>query len=756
MTTANGLETWEHARRYHAAGLSIIPIARDGSKQPIVKWAKYRTTRATEQQLDAWFHHHEPPGLAVIGGQVSGGAEFLDFDVDAFRTFAEWFALVQEESADLAKRLAVNRTPRPGVHVGYRCATTAGNTELAKRPRPGSDPVVLIETRGEGGYILLPGTPPECHASGQLYEHFRGPTFDALPLITPQERGLLWKCAAVLDELGAPEEQFVKAQPAEGPRPSDRVGDDFNARAQWADILTGWVPVRQSERKTFWRRPGKTEPGWSATTGCVSKSGNELFCVFSSNAAPFLGAANGKPCTTYTKFAAYTLLHHQGDFGAATMALAARGFGKPLAGEPKNESPLEPGEFELIDSKTFDAMDCRLHWLVEGIAVVDQPGVFGGPKKTLKTTLGVDFAVSVSLGEKFLGEFLAPERRRIAMLSGESGKAALQSIARRVAQSKGRTLAECDIRWGFRLPQLASDVQLDLTRRQLEKHAIRVLLLDPLYLCLLAGDAALKLSAANMFQTGPLLFKIAAACQSVGCALWLFHHFKLTREDRYGQPQLEDLAFSGIQEFARQWILLGRRSAYDEDDPEGKQELWLNAGGSAGHSLARAVDCFEGQIDNNFAGRFWKATVLTTKDARTAAADSREIQRGRQKDAQDYADNAKILDVLDKHDGMQYGISFTQLRGFAELSTDRTRRACSRLIEAGTIEELKTSVLAGQGARLSATCYCRRRQKRNTGDNTGIPGVPGVEQRNTGNTGDNTGIPGVRPGVEHRGTHTHP
>jgi hypothetical protein len=75
---------------------------------------------------------------------------------------------------------------------------------------------------------------------------------------------------------------------------------------------------------TYWRRPRKDGAGWSATTGaCESKAGKQLFYVFSSNAAPFEAG------TPYSKFGAYALLNHGGDFGAAAKALAGLGYGAP-------------------------------------------------------------------------------------------------------------------------------------------------------------------------------------------------------------------------------------------------------------------------------------------------------------------------------------------------------------------------------------------------------------------------------------------
>src|SRR5262249_1222868 len=101
--------------------------------------------------------------------------------------------------------------------------------------------------------------------------------------------------------------------------------------------------VRQNGQVRYWRRPGKDGSGWSATTGvCTSTDkGHELFCVFSTSAAPFAGPANGRPCSAHTKFTAYTILNHGGDFKLAARALAKAGFGDR---RPSAQGNVQVGE----------------------------------------------------------------------------------------------------------------------------------------------------------------------------------------------------------------------------------------------------------------------------------------------------------------------------------------------------------------------------------------------------------------------------
>lgn len=284
----------------------------------------------------------------------------------------------------------------------------------------------------------------------------------------------------------------------------------------------------------------------------------------------------------------------------------------------------------LIDSATFAAKSYHRDWSIRYILVRGQPGCWAGPVKSMKTSTLVDAAISLASGTPFLGEFEIPQRRRVAVLSGESGEPTLQEIGRRVCWSKGLELADLGdwLHWGFDLPQLSNPEHVAVLQRALEENHIEVLFYDPLYLGLLAANPD-GVSAANLYQTGPLLLSIAKTCLSVGCDPILAHHFKLGRKDAHAEPQLDDLAYSGIREFVRQWVLLSRRSAYDPDHPEGLNEIWLSAGGSAGHSTLRAVNIREGRLREDFSGRIWAAEVFKPGEARTADGEAASAEQRR-------------------------------------------------------------------------------------------------------------------------------
>jgi hypothetical protein len=148
-----------------------------------------------------------------------------------------------------------------------------------------------------------------------------------------------------------------------------------------------------------------------------------------------------------------------------------------------------------------------------------------------------------------------------------------------------------------------------------------VVIIDPLYLSLLAAKEAAGLDAGNLYDMGPILVAAAQVCLAENCTPILCHHFRHSR-GRLDKPSLEDLAFAGIREFARQWILVAPREEYDPD--AGRSELWMNVGGSMGHGMNRVVTITEGKLLEDFSGRFWQVEVETEGEVRQTVREDRQ------------------------------------------------------------------------------------------------------------------------------------
>ena len=87
------------------------------------------------------------------------------------------------------------------------CETVSGNTKLARRPklpnemRDEHDRVkTLIETKGEGGFIIIAPSNGRVHPSNGRYELVSG-GLAAIATITPEERDDLLSLARTFDQM---------------------------------------------------------------------------------------------------------------------------------------------------------------------------------------------------------------------------------------------------------------------------------------------------------------------------------------------------------------------------------------------------------------------------------------------------------------------------------------------------------------------------------------------------------------------------
>ena len=307
-------------RSAYKAGLTLLPVAEDGTKRPALpEWKTYQHQRPTPDLMRQW-NFADRAGFGMVAGPVSGHCESWDFDC------AETFGALLDAAAatglaDVIQRIRdgyEDRTPNGGRRwiVRYPPDVTWSDTVYARRPgRPGADKPVdtLIETTM---FAVLAPSHGAVHPSGRPYERVSG-SFATIAAYSAEERTDLIALARSFDQL--PRRAAAPPPTMNGTRP----GDDFNGRATWREILMphGWTEAGTRGALEYWRRPGKTYGISASTNGDTG-----LLWMFTSS-------TEFAPDVSYTKFGALAVLEHGGDYAAAAKALALRGYGASAAPE---------------------------------------------------------------------------------------------------------------------------------------------------------------------------------------------------------------------------------------------------------------------------------------------------------------------------------------------------------------------------------------------------------------------------------------
>ena len=349
----------QHAITWHKSGHMPLPIAPDGTKRPAVTTWKPWIDQAADIGTVINLFGVDHDGLGIICGPPSGNLEMLELEaraVDAgmIDTLAGVFA--DHDMADLWDTIDQGYsewTPSGGVHWYYRVegAPVKGNTRLART----KDRDVLIETRGHGGFTVVAPSAGRTHPDGAY--RVRTGTPGSIPVLAAEQYQAVHLLASTLDEQVEPEPARTFGA-SRKPGDPERPGDDFNERATWDDILVphGWQKVQQIGTYATWRKPDKQRPGISATTG-HAQDADRLF-VFSTS-------TEFEPERPYSKFGAYALLEHSGDWGKAAKALRTEGYG-----DTQEIAPADPLNGLLDDSAEQAASEPSMRAGIDGTAAL--------------------------------------------------------------------------------------------------------------------------------------------------------------------------------------------------------------------------------------------------------------------------------------------------------------------------------------------------------------------------------------------------
>lgn len=301
------------AKEYLKAQLSVIPT-KEGKLPALPNWKPYQSQRIKEEEVEALFSGGNVKGLAIICGAISGGLEVVDVDTKHDTTGSLWDelrGLIEDNLPELYSRLVIAQTKSGGYHIYYRCSSIAGNLKLSTK----LNREVLIETRGEGGYVIAPPTPG--------YNYIQGEPGN-IATITPEDREILFSIAKSFNEL---EEIKPKVNtPTSATYNSTGLSpfEDYNQRGDVVSLLEGkgWRVVNQRGQRINLLRPGSTD---SKTSGNYH-TGLKVLRVFSSS-------TDFNPDKGYSPSQVFSLLECSGDNKLTYRRLLELGYGEPYKGE---------------------------------------------------------------------------------------------------------------------------------------------------------------------------------------------------------------------------------------------------------------------------------------------------------------------------------------------------------------------------------------------------------------------------------------
>jgi hypothetical protein len=332
------------AYKYINSGICVI--ATNKNKIAFKPWKKYQTELIKIEEAEKLFEDKQAHSLAVICGIPSGNLEVIDVDSKYDITGTLWSDYIQaikDNDQELFDRLYIVQTISGGYHIYYRCDKIEGNAKLSRREAsedelkkdPDDRVKVLIETRGQGGYVIAPPS--------QGYTLLQG---TEIPTITDSERDLLLELARSFNQYI---DKPITNHTSQGYNPKEyglSPFEDYNKRGDVIGLLQehGWKIIRETNDKIVFRRPGKN----IGTSGDYLKS-KQWFSVFTTS-------SQFEPNKAYLPYAVYAVLECNKDFKAAARKLLDDGYGerREYYGE-KVERELYKKKKEGLDSSALVA-----------------------------------------------------------------------------------------------------------------------------------------------------------------------------------------------------------------------------------------------------------------------------------------------------------------------------------------------------------------------------------------------------------------
>lgn len=371
-------KVWNEVRMMLNDGLSLIPVRdkKQGDfmpKTPFGSWKHAQNKAMTESELWQMMEEKKTEAVALVCGKVSGNLELIDIDSKYFEGISiRLFKEIKSLRPDLYDKLRVHKTPSGGYHILYRIADgdPEKNQKLAERAKTEDEInadiamgikkpkkfVAFLETRGEGGFALMP-------PSMGYDVHLDRP----IPLISWADRCELIQICRSFNE-NIPKKVTYKRTKIQDNTYDLTPWEDYNENGDVVALLEeyGWKLHRhQTPERLYFIRPGK-DKGISAS---LTRSNHKFY--------PFTVSTELESEKTYSPCDLLVIYRFNGDKSAAFKWMVDNGYGRvkkrveqqiiktslhSRQDVPANFSPEAKSEFEKLKQESAENMPYGIFW----------------------------------------------------------------------------------------------------------------------------------------------------------------------------------------------------------------------------------------------------------------------------------------------------------------------------------------------------------------------------------------------------------
>ena len=250
-----------------AAGYLVFPL-KPNTKEPATRHG-FKDATSDVEQVEAWWDEDPDHNIGLACGMQPNGLYVAVIDIDAKHGgVLAWKQLTRDHGGDWQRYMPIHKTPRAGFHI-------FGSVDPALKLNAGNGFPRGIDTRGDGGYVVLPDSVFIDTETGEIGSY----------VCTPNN---LWET-----EPGAFPDWVIErwqATPQHAPtgmHPSMREPEADSPLA-WMKANINWFKEIQGDGFTLeadyggevrWTRPGKTR----GTSLSLHLNGNGCVVVWSEN-----------------------------------------------------------------------------------------------------------------------------------------------------------------------------------------------------------------------------------------------------------------------------------------------------------------------------------------------------------------------------------------------------------------------------------------------------------------------------------------